>query len=59
MCNLSQGIYDDGVAKGVAEGKIVNAIKVVENLLAKGFSLDEALSIADIDKETYEKHGGK
>ena len=55
MCNLSQGIYDDGVA----EGEITKAIKVVENLLAKGFSLDEALSIADIDKETYEKHSGK
>ncbi|MGN0633952.1 MAG: hypothetical protein ACI4JW_08795, partial [Oscillospiraceae bacterium] len=59
MCNLSQGIYDDGVAKGVAEGEITKAVKVVENLLAKGFSLDEALSIADIAKETYEKHSGK
>lgn len=64
MCNLSQGVYDDGFAKGVsegkaegkAEGKISNAIKVVKNLLAKGFSLEEALAIADIDQETYEKN---
>ena len=60
MCNLSQGVYDDGFAKGVsegkAEGKILNAIKVVKNLLAKGFSLEEALAIADIDQETYEKN---
>ena len=60
MCNLSQGVYDDGFAKGVsegkAEGKISNAIKVVKNLLAKDFSLEEALAIADIDQETYEKN---
>ena len=68
MCNLSQGVYDDGFAKGVSEGKaegkaegkvegkISNAIKVVKNLLAKGFSLEEALAIADIDQETYEKN---
>ena len=30
--------------------------KVVKNLLAKGFSLEEALAIADIDQETYEKN---
>lgn len=52
MCNLSQGIYNDGKI----EGEIIKAIKVVKNLLAKGFSLEEALSIADIDKETYEKN---
>lgn len=52
MCNLSQGVYDDGIAKG----KIATAIKVVKNLLAKGFSLEEALTIADIDKKTYEEH---
>jgi hypothetical protein len=67
MCNLSKGIYDEGVEigiekgmekgieKGKAEGSILNAIKVVENLLAKGFTLEEALPIANIDKETYEK----
>ena len=56
MCNLSQGIYNDGKIEGLAEGEIIKAIKVVKNLLAKGFSLEEALSIADIDKETYEKN---
>ncbi|MGN0629763.1 MAG: hypothetical protein ACI4JN_00410 [Ruminococcus sp.] len=64
MCNLSQGIYDDGMAKGVekgraegrAEGAIDNAVKVVKNLLAKGFALEEALAVADIDRETYEKN---
>lgn len=48
MCNLSQGVYDEGV--------ISKAVEVVKNLLAKGFSLEEALTIADIDKKTYEEH---
>ena len=64
MCNLSQGVYDDGFAKGVSEGisegvtkgSINTAIKVVKKLLAKGFSLEEALAVADIDQETYEKN---
>lgn len=60
MCNLSQGIYDDGIAAGIAKGKadgaVNKAVTVVKNLLSKGFSLDEALAVADIDKATYEKH---
>lgn len=64
MCNLSKGIYDDGMAEGVAKGiekgkvkgAIANAVKVVKNLLEKGFSLEEALAVADIDRETYEKN---
>jgi aspartate/tyrosine/aromatic aminotransferase len=55
MCNLSSGIYD----KGRTEGSILKAVKVVQNLLEKNFTLEEALPIADIDKETYEKYVGK
>ena len=62
MCNLSKGIYDEGRAEGMAEGRaegraegaIDKAVEVVKNLILKGFSLDEALKIADIDKETFE-----
>ena len=54
MCNLSKGIYDEGRAEGRAEGAIDKAVEVVKNLILKGFSLDEALKIADIDKETFE-----
>jgi predicted transposase YdaD len=71
MCNLSSGIYekgmdkgfalgkDEGRAEGKAEGSILKAVKVVQNLLEKNFTLEEALPIADIDKETYEKYVGK
>jgi hypothetical protein len=75
MCNLSSGIYDKGraegkaegivegitkgIAKGKAEGGILKSVKVVQNLLAKNFSLEEALLIADIDKDTYEQYVDK
>jgi predicted transposase YdaD len=67
MCNLSSGIYEKGIDKGFAlgkdegkaEGGILNAVKVVQNLLAKNFTLEEALPIANIDKETYEKFVNK
>lgn len=63
MCNLSQGIYNDGFADGInigkAEGKIEAKLEVVKKLLAKEFSLEDALAIADIDKETYEKYSAK
>ena len=59
MCNLSQGIYNDGFAKGINKGAITKAVEVVKNLIAKGFSLEEALTIADIDNETYEKYSAK
>jgi hypothetical protein len=63
MCNLSSGIYEKGMDKGFAlgkdEGSILKSVKVVQNLLAKNFTLEEALPIADIDKETYEKFVNK
>lgn len=63
MCNLSRGIYDKGKAEGAIEGKIEGIIeqslKVVENLLKKGYALDETLEIAEIDKETYEKYNSE
>jgi predicted transposase YdaD len=75
MCNLSSEIYDKGSAEGItegiakgkaegivegkAEGSILNAVKVVNNLLAKNFTLEEALPIANIDRDTYEKYVDK
>ena len=51
---MAKGV--SGKARGKAEGKISNAIKVVKNLLAKGFSLEEALAIADIDQKPTRKN---
>lgn len=45
-----------GVEKGRSEGAIDKAVKVVKNILAKEFTLEDALAVADIDRETYEKN---
>jgi predicted transposase YdaD len=49
----------EGKAEGKAEGSILKSVQVVQNLLEKNFTLEEALPIANIDKETYEKFVNK
>ena len=60
MCNLSIGVFNDGFNSGFNngfdKGAVKNAVEVVKRLLAKSFSLDEALEVAGIDKEIYEKY---
>ena len=51
MCNLSQGFYDGGKA----EGKMQAKVEMIDNLLAKGFKLSEALELAELDEESYNK----
>ena len=67
MCNLSQGFYDDGKAEGIiegeakgraegeAKGKMQAKVQMIDNLLAKGFKLSEALELAELDEEAYNK----
>lgn len=42
-----------GKAEGKAEGNVEKAVKVVKNLLSQNFTLENALTIAEIDEETY------
>jgi hypothetical protein len=55
MCNLSQGFYDDGRAEGRSEGKMQAKVQMIDKLLAKGFKLSEALELAELDEEAYNK----
>jgi hypothetical protein len=41
-----------GMNKGILKGKI----DTVKNLLDDGITLEKALKLADLDKETYENH---
>ncbi len=59
MCNLSQGIYDKGKAEGAIEGKIQGKIEMIKAMLEEGTTLETALRIAKIDKETYEKYNSE
>jgi hypothetical protein len=59
MCNLSDGILNNGIKLGEERGEkrlIEKSVEVVKKLLAKNFTLDEALSVAGISKETYEEN---
>ena len=71
MCNLSQGFYDDGKAEGIIEGRVEGEaigraegeakgkmqakVQMIDNLLAKGFKLSEALELAELNEEAYNK----
>ncbi len=46
----------EGINIGKAEGATENAIKVVRALLSRGFKLEEAFMIADIDAGTYNSY---
>jgi len=53
--------FDNGVVwgmeKGIAEGEIKNAVKMVKKLMEQSsYTLESALEFAEIDKETYEKY---
>ena len=52
--------FDNGVVwgmeKGIAEGEIRKAVAVVKKLMEQQFTLENALAVAEIDKETYEKY---
>ena len=45
-----------GIAQGRAEGEIRKAVAVVKKLMEQQFTLENALAVAEIDKETYEKY---
>ncbi len=55
MCNLSQGIKEEGIAKGCAEEKVNSAKKYIKNLMkAEYITFDEAVDILGIEKEIVE-----
>ena len=38
------------------EGKIEGGVKTVKNMLKKGMSLETALEVTELDRETYDKY---
>lgn len=51
MCNLSQGIKEDGIAIGRAEGEA----KIIINMHQKGFTAEQIAAITDKEIEEVEK----
>lgn len=57
--NFDNGVVwgmEKGIAQGRAEGEIRKAVAVVKKLMEQQFTLENALAVAEIDKETYEKY---
>jgi len=50
MCNLSQGIREEGRAEGRAEGELNNAKEVYKALVAMGFPEEKALEVSRLKK---------
>lgn len=52
MCNLSEGIWEKGIAagmaKGVIEGKLYQLVYDIEKLMSKGMTFDEVADLLDI-----------
>lgn len=44
------------MCKIIQDYAVAKQIKIVNNLLKKGFTLEEALETAELDRETYEKY---
>ena len=55
MCNLSDGVYLDGVEKGKAEGLAQGRFELIKKFIQKGHSFESALDMFDItDKKEVE-----
>lgn len=47
MCNLSQGIKEDGIAIGEAIGRAEGEAKIIANMHQKGFTLEQIAAITE------------
>lgn len=60
MCEPIRAMFEEGFikaeTKGKAEGRAEGILLMIKNLLARGSSLEEALLIAEIDEQTYNKY---
>ena len=51
MCNLSEGVWEKGVAEGMAKGEINQLMRVVEKLMSKGMKFEEVENLLNITPE--------
>ncbi len=57
MCNLSQGVEEKGIAKGLARGRAEATLSLIQNLMdSMGFSPEKAMSLLKIPEEDRAKY---
>ena len=55
MCNLSQGVEERGIEKGLTRGRQEERSELVKKLLASGMSAEKLASILDLPQKDIEK----
>lgn len=67
MCKLMEDLMEDyakqqrdesrmkGLMEGMAVGAIKGKVEIIRNMLSRGIDINEALSLAELDKKTYEE----
>ena len=57
MCNLSQGVEEKGIAKGLARGRAEATVTLIQNLMdSASISIEKAMSMLKISEEDREKY---
>lgn len=55
MCNLSDGIYNDGIQKGIEQGSMDTLAELIKKKLDKAMSAEAISEILEIDLSTVLK----
>jgi len=53
MCNLSKGVEEKGIAKGMANGILISVKNLVKNM---GISVEQAMSVLEIPEAERQKY---
>ena len=51
MCNLSQGLVEEGIAEGIAQGIAKERAEIIIKMYNKGFTVEEIAETIDKDVE--------
>lgn len=52
MCNLSEGVWEKGVAEGMVKGEFNQLVNIIDKLTSKGMKFDEVVNMLDIASDT-------
>ena len=55
MCNLGEGIFEDGVAEGILEGEIKKSEEIALKMLRKGKTTEEIQEWIDLPTQRIEQ----
>ena len=60
MCNLGEGIYENGLSAGIAEGTVKGKIESIKSIITNlGLTAEQAMEALNIPKEEYSTYLSK